>query len=220
MARLRRLLRGLARRAAFTVSELLIVVAVSTVGFVALADLQTSTIHGRAEMQKMLQAVNLAEMFLDDLRLEFSRWTPAQQLTPGLFPHLADLPVGPTVGAGAQTIGSGVKSGPGWISVEYQGGSDRRVSLVGDVHPLGYNAGIYKAINFVGFSADPFCLFYRLTWLNPGETIRAEVEVAWAFHHANQDEFQTCDTLTHAQLDRARNVTMTTTLNYNRVFRR
>ena len=75
-------------------------------------------------------------------------------------------------------------------------------------------------MNTAGLSTDPFCLFYRLTWLVPNETIRVEVEVAWALHTANLQAFQSCNTLTWAQLDEARNVSMTTTINRNSVFRR
>ena len=125
-----------APRRGFTIVELLIVVAVTTAGFIALADLQTSSLRGMRSMSRMADALSLGENFLEDLRLEFSQWTPETPLetlaAAGKVPHLAGLPTGASAQPGAQTSGDGVDGGPGWVIGDEDGGDDRRVGVVGD----------------------------------------------------------------------------------------
>jgi len=221
-------------RRGFTIVELLIVVAVTTAGFIALADLQTSSLRGMRSMSRMADALALGENFLEDLRLEFSQWTPETSLevlaSAGKLPHLAGLPTGAAAQAGAQTPGDGVVGGPGWVIGDEDGGVDRRVGVVGDlsafppspVSPAApTNAGALAATtdpNVPG-GAQPFCLLYRLTWLVPQRAFRAEVEVQWPLDTANMTNFAKCDTIAASRLDEVRSVTLTTTISAN-LFRR
>jgi prepilin-type N-terminal cleavage/methylation domain-containing protein len=205
-------------RAGFTLVEVLIVVGISTIGFVALADLQTSSIRGMKHMVRMYEATNLAENFIEDLRLEFSQWTPADPLAAdATFPSLEGLPIDAATPPGTPTPGDGVTGGDGWVIGDVDGGADRRVSMVGDAHPLGYNVGIRDAMlnDLVPGGGEHFCLLYRLTWLLPNRAIRVEVEVQWPLETANVPHFVACDTIAANQLSEVRSITLTSTIMVN-----
>lgn len=206
----------------FTLVELLLVVVLTTIGFVGLFDLQASSIRGMGNMVRMQQAVQLGENFIEQLRLEFSAWTPTESLNnPGLFPHLANLPTDDAARAGVQTPGDEVANGPGWVIADRDKGDDRRVSAVGDAHPGGFNKGLRLAmLNTDVEDADQhFCLLYRLTWLQPNRLIRVEVEVAWALQTADINAFMKCNTSAGSKLNEMRSITLTSTLAIN-VFKR
>lgn len=206
----------------FTLVELLMVVAVTTIGFVGLFNLQATSIKGLGNMIRMAQATTLAESFISRLRLEFSSWTSTQPLTNGgAFPHLAELPTDDGAQAGIQTPGDGVQDAPGWVIGGIDGGSDRRVSIVGDAHPLGFNAGTRKAMLMPDMEdADQhFCLLYRLTWVRANRAIRVEVEISWPLPNANMIEFEQCNKAAASQLRSVRSITMNSTILVN-IFKR
>ncbi len=206
------------RRRGFTLVELLMVVAITTAGFVGLFSLQASTIRGMGNMVHMQRATALAENFIEQVRLEFSAWTPTQPLHhQTLFPHLAGLPTDDAAQAGVQTPGDGVDGGPGWVIGDTDGTTDRRVSAAGDPHPQGLNTGIRKALLAPDIEDvdQHFCLLYRLTWLQPNRVIRIEVEVSWPLEQANIDEFMACKMSAASRLSEVRSVTVTSTLMIN-----
>lgn len=217
-----RLKTHLQTRRGFTLSEILMVVAVSTLGFVALFELQAKSLRAWTNMARMQQATLSAENFMEVLRLEFSQWTPTEVLdNPSKFPHLAGLGTQDAAVPGGQTEGDNIEGGPGWVHGDAGASSDRRVPLVGDLHPAGYNAGLRMATISPGMEDDdqPFCLHYRLTWLQPNRAIRLEVEVMWALDTADMTAFQNCDFAAATRLGEVRSVTLTSTLLVN-VFNR
>lgn len=212
------------RARGFSLLELMITVSIATMGFVALLTLQTSTLRGMANTRHLIQATSLAENFLEQLRLEFMSWTdnPGQGLTnETYFPHLAGLPTDAAASVGATSTTSGVNNAPGWVNADRDNGDDRRVSVVGDPHPFGFNTGIRKAMISPGAEdiEQPYCMRYRLTWLIPGRAIRAEVEVAWPLENANLEGYLACEELASANLGELRSVTLMSTLSIN-VFQR
>ncbi|MGM0577014.1 MAG: type IV pilus modification PilV family protein [Myxococcota bacterium] len=216
----RRSPKGLRGVAGFTILELLTVVVVSTMGFVALFGMQTATIRGMANTRHIVQATTLAENFIEQLRLEFMLWTtrPADSLSnTTTFPHLAGLPTGLAAAPGNQTPGDGIPNAQGWVIGDTQGGDDRRVSVVGDPHDFGWTDGIRQAMLSPGFEGveQPYCLHYRLTWLLPRRAIRAEVEVSWPLETADMDAFVDCNQLAANNLGELRSITLTSTLAVN-----
>ena len=217
-----RLKKLLPRGRGFTLVELLMVVGVSTVGFVSLFDLQAKSIRGMTNMVRMQRATLLAENFIENLRLEFSQWTPTENLDdPNKFPHLADLGTSDEAIAGGQTPGDNVEGGPGWVIGDARKSADRRVPYAGDRHPMGFNDGLREAMISPGMEEDdqPFCLLYRLTWLQPNRAIRVEVEVSWPQAGANMSRFEQCNSIASAHLGEVRSVTVTSTILVN-VFNR
>lgn len=210
------------RPGGFTLVEVLIVVIVSTLGFVALFGMQVATLRGLSNTRRIIEATNLAENFLEQLRLEFSAWTdePGGGLADGVFPHLAGLPVGPSAVAGGQTVGGEIADAPAWIIGDAGVGADRRVSVIGDQNGA-FNTGIRAAMLSPGSEEveQPFCLHYRLTWLIPNRSMRAEVEVVWPLENANLETFVDCAQLASAALGELRSVNLTTNLSVNTFLR-
>ena len=207
----------------FSLVELLMVIVVTTLGFVALLNMQMASLRGLAHAKHLAEATNLAENYIEQIRLEFMSWTalPGQGLDGGgTFPHLKDLVVGGGVTAGAQATGD-VVGAPGWIRAGDAAGKDRRVSRVGPVNQLGFNNGLRQAMIQPGFEGEdkPYCMHYRLTWLVPDRAIRVEVEVSWPLTSADMNTFMLCDKLASADLGQARSVTLTSSLAVN-VFER
>jgi len=213
-------------RSGFSIIELLVVVVVTTIGFVALFELQAGSLRGMRNMRHMAEATNLAENFIERMRLEFSAWTP--QSIAGLgddaaFPRLAGLPTGNEAWAGAQTTSSvAIEGGPGWV-IGSLDGEDRRVSVAGDLdESLGFNEGLHSALvdqGIAGEAQQPYCLLYRLTWLIPSQAFRVDVEVSWPQDHADMNSFVQCDVIAANRLDERRSITLTTTIATN-LFRR
>ena len=211
------------RSRGFSLVELLMVVVVTTLGFVALLNMQMATLRGLAHAKHVAEGTNLAENFIEQLRLEFMSWTaiPGQGLDGGgSFPHLKDLVVGGGVTPGAQATGD-IVGAPGWMRAGSASGDGRRVSRVGPVNTLGFNNGIRQAMIQPGFEGTdrPYCMHYRLTWLVPDRAIRVEVEVSWPMANADMNRFMLCDRLASADLGQARSVTLTSSLGMN-VFER
>jgi prepilin-type N-terminal cleavage/methylation domain-containing protein len=212
------------RARGFSLLELMITVSIATMGFVALLTLQTATMRGMANTRHLIQATGLGENFIEQLRLEFISWTdnPGEGLSnEANYPHLAGLPTDAAATAGATSVTAGVNNAPGWVNADIDGGEDRRVSVVGDPHPFGFNSGIRAAMITPGAEdiEQPYCMRYRLTWLIPGRAIRAEVEVAWPLENANIQTFLTCANLASSNLGEMRSVTLMSTLAIN-VFQR
>lgn len=211
----------LANRAGFTLVEVILVVTLTTLGFVALFELQATGLKGMRAASHMSKATTLAENFIERLRFEFSSWTQTQPLSEASQPSLEGLPINNFSIAGAQTPGGEVAGGTGWVIGDTEGGADRRVGSQGDAHALGLNQGIAGAVveDWAAAGNQDFCLLYRLTWLVPNRAIRVEVEVSWPSANANMEEFVTCSTNAVNQLHQVRSVTMTSTLMVN-LFRR
>ena len=208
---------------AFSLMELMVVIVVSTMGFLALFQIQISTLRGLANAKRIVEATNLAENFMEQLRMEFMSWTdqPGEGLDSSRQPHLAGLQANGAA-AGTQTPGGEVTDAggapvAGWVIGDEEGGKDRRISRVGDPHPFNYNTGIREAMITAGFESEeqPYCLHYRLTWLIQDRAIRAEVEVSWPQLEADMNAFIACDRLAADRLNDVRSVTLVSTLAVN-----
>jgi len=163
----------------FSLVEVLIVIAITTVGFLALVNLQIGTLRGLGTSRSMMQAVNLSEHFIETLKGEGLPWTgDASLLTsqPTIFPHLR-LAGSPTVGGGS-----------GWVRAYQPGDSDKRVG------PLGiddsWDAG--AAMEIVPERERRFCVHYRLTWVVPNYLMRADVRTLWMRDESNMALYQDC----------------------------
>ena len=206
---------------AFTLIEVMLVVTVTTLGFVAMFDLQANSVRGLRNSKHMLEASTIAENFVEQMRLEFSEWTMTQPLNPTQFPHLAELPTDGTVQLGQMTPGGSVEGGQGWVIAGSEMNEDRRVGLAGPTHPFGYNSGVKGALieEELEDTALTYCLLYRLMWLVPNRALRLEVEVQWPLEHTDMDSFVTCSKNAANQLDQVRSVTLTDVIAVNH-FRR
>ncbi len=78
----------------FSLVELMMVIVITTIGFMALINMQVGTLHAVNESRSMMEAVNLAEHFVETLKSEAISWNgdASSTILPGglaaQFPHL------------------------------------------------------------------------------------------------------------------------------------
>ena len=78
------------RASGYTIVEVMVTVAVATLGFIAIVDLQSSSLRGLANARNTTIAVHQAEHFIEMVRAETLQCTPS---TSSLDPECAYLPV-------------------------------------------------------------------------------------------------------------------------------
>ena len=169
----------------FSLSEILVVLTLTTVGFIAIINLQIGTVEAVATARNTTEATNLAEHVIELIRSDAIEWTAdGDTVDSTRFPYLSV--------AGTATAGGG----SGWVLATLSPDTDRRVGSLGDafVNPSGSdrecNAGILNE-----FPADRnkrFCVFYRLTWVVPDYLLRADVRVAWMRGRQTMTAYSTC----------------------------
>ena len=164
----------------FTLVEVIIVIAITTIGFVALLNLQIGTLHTASASRDMQEAINLAEHVSQTMRLEALQWTPTKNPSDLITArYLNNAPTDVTEGAATQ-----------WL-VAYpatEGQPDGRISAVGS--DMQYDTGI---IGEIGSDVRAnYCVHYRLTWLVPNMLLRADVRVLWPRNQAVFSKYSNC----------------------------
>ena len=190
--------RGFSKRG-FSMMELLIVVTITTIGFVALLNLQVSSIQGLAYPTRLTEAVNLADHFLGTLQMEAMEWTP-EGTRPWNSPNLRYLP----------TLQD---PAPSWRIAwrdahEFPDGSvpHKFVNQNGSI--IEYDTGLQA--EFPAQDNARFCVHYRLSWALPNERVmRAEVRVLWLRKSAAWDDWKDCPLGMEMRRDAVESVTVT-----------
>ncbi|HPB49951.1 MAG TPA: type II secretion system protein [Myxococcota bacterium] len=167
----------------FTLVELMVVVALSMIAFLAVLYLQTSLIRGTANTWDMTTATGLARHTLETIRLEATEWYNDTGLGIGgvqqaKFAYLSNV--------GAPNAGGG----SGWLRAPYANAAAtfQQTAQLGDnpAWDIGAATEITNATN------QRFCVQYRLTWLVPNYLIRAEARVLWPRQDAPAGNFDAC----------------------------
>lgn len=169
----------------FSLSEILVVLTLTTVGFIAIINLQIGTVEAVATARNTTEATNLAEHVIELIRSDAIEWTADRETdNAARFPYLSV--------AGSATAGGG----SGWVLATLSPNTDRRVGSLGDsfIGPNGVagqgNDGILN--EFPTDRNRRFCVFYRLTWIVEDYLLRAEVRVAWMRGRQTMTAYSTC----------------------------
>ncbi len=153
----------------YTIVELLVTISVATIGFIAIVDLQSSSLRGLTNARNTTLAVNSAEHFIEMVRAE------NLQCKPGLDnPECQFLPED-----GAPSFQT------------YGELSDNMKSSVG-LETTKYDTGITS--EFPATELRHFCLQYRSTWVIPNKVMRLDTRVLWPLRNTNMTEFKECKT--------------------------
>ena len=191
------------RRKGFTMIELLVVIVVTTIGFIALLNLQIGTLRGLANARNQQGALILADHVGQTMRMEAMQWTPTSSAL-ATFTSFRFLKNAPT------TLTEGATSG--WlIAYKKPGLTDIRVGVVGnDGDPKGYDTGVFKE---VGDAVNAhYCVHYRLTWIIPDLLLRADVRIMWPRDRANFTAYRQCPVGMEQRLEDINQVTVPITL--------
>ena len=163
----------------YSLVEVLIAVVVTTVGLLALINLQVGTLHAVNSSKNLTLATNMAEHFLESLKAEGVAWNTdaTVMLTQtATFPRL-------------RFVGNPVEGGgSGWLRAYLSTGLDKRVGPMGNDSLM--DNGIFSEVP--GARNRSFCLHYRLTWVVPDYLIRADVRALWLRNEADVSLYQDC----------------------------
>ena len=161
---------GRAKRG-FTMMEAMIALVLMMIGMLGMGALAGAAVKSNMEAQDRTVATNLAEKMLGMMRTESmgwnsGTWNPSRDSSnPGLFmPFLSLLPPGVANGSTGFTEAT-QRLGP--VSA-----FSRDLDLVAPTN------GLAK-----------YCVHYNLTWLQPNETIRADIRVYWMRRGADPTAF-------------------------------
>ena len=171
-------------RRGFTMVELMVVIAVTSIGFMALLNLQIGSIKAIANARDHQGALVLAEHVAQTMQMEGMQWTPSDGALSNFttFRFLKNAPVNSAEGETS-----------GWLIgfPQASGVQDIRVGMVGsDGKTGGYDEGIFQE---VGDQLNGhYCVHYRLTWLVPDLLLRADIRIMWPRDRANFGNYQKC----------------------------
>lgn len=189
----------------FTMVELIVVVAITTIGFVALLNLQIGTIHGSANARDMQTALSLADHVAQTMRIEALQWITAHPNGNTSFKFINNAPVTTTPGTTNDKWLIGYK--PGTVGTT----SDLRVGSVGS--EAAYDAG---ALAEIGNDTNAhFCVHYRFTWLVDGVLLRADIRVMWMRNRGDFGSYRLCPLGMENDLHNIRSVTIPATIMRN-----
>ena len=152
----------------YTLVEVLVTVAVASIGFVAILDLQTASIRGIGNARSTTQGVHLAEHFIEEVRA----------MSNACDPSLSD----------GNCIYTPIATGPGnWTVLGDD--SDNMVSP-GSIDPTDKDLGISSELP-TDFQRH-FCIHYRTAWLIESQVMRLDVRVFWPQAETDMIDFKTC----------------------------
>ncbi len=170
----------------FTMVELLIVIMITVLGFIALLRLQIGTVKSASDSRATQGAINLADHVAQTLRLEALQWSPdvATLQSQLQLKFLKNAPLDTTEG-----------SQSAWLLAYSNGatGADSLVTPVGN--DATYDSGIiqqYTLPNGQAINAS-YCVFYRLTWVTSDLMLRADVRITWLRDHADYQQLSQCN---------------------------
>ncbi len=195
----------------FTLIEVVVVMAITTMGFVALLNLQIGTLHGAASARDMQGAIALAEHLSQTMRMEALQWTPnngnPSPATLTSLKYLSTAPAQVTPGTTSDWI-------IGYKPVDSTGSTDLRVGPVGN--DVAYDSGV---LNEIGTTFNShYCVHYRLTWLTQSEQdsngllLRADIRVMWARNRGDFTPYSQCPLTMVDELTNIHTITIPVTI--------
>lgn len=163
--------------------EVMVAMSIIIAGFVGLLSLQVKTLRGATSSLTLTQAMNLAEHTMSSFEVEALSWTSTVVNTAAL----------PRLSAAGFLNAPSANDTTGWLMVFPEGSGDLRVGPMGDGMTLGDETLDAGVLSEVGTSLHrKFCVHYRLTWVEPNESFRAEVRVSWARDEADFTPYLEC----------------------------
>lgn len=196
---------GMREGAGFTLVELMAVIVITVIGFLAMLHLQAGVLRANTTARDVVTATQLALHLIETVRLEALEWTDdgTQGVAQAKFrylPHVNDE-AGPVAGRGS-----------GWQRAwEIPNAPFQMVSALG--RDATYDPGALQ--QFPDTRARRFCARYRLTWLIPNFLIRVEARVLWPRAEGQGGLYDACGPNMDADVANAYQVTQVTTVMKN-----
>lgn len=191
--------RRLSRQKGYSMVELVATVLVTTIGLMALIQLQIGTVRGVAHARSMADGLNLAEHFIETLKAEAYQWTGTDHSMisePARFPYLSEIGLPPPGGPGVTP----------WLKAYELPGEDQRVGPMGE--DRSEDSGLHN--EFWYNRSRNYCLHYRLAWVVPDYLVRVDVRVSWLTAESTVAAYQTCPVTSPAMWEDLANVSSVT----------
>ncbi len=196
---------GLRAQAGFTLIELMAVIVITVIGFLAMLHLQAGVLRANTTARDVVIATQLALHLIETIRLEAMEWTndTDQGVGQAKFKYLKHVndEAGPVAGRGS-----------GWLrAYDIQGSTFQMVGPLG--RDTQYDPGALQ--QFPDTQGRRFCVRYRLTWLIPNHLIRVETRVLWPRAEGQGGLYDACGPNMDTDLANAYQVTQVTTVMKN-----
>jgi prepilin-type N-terminal cleavage/methylation domain-containing protein len=168
-------MRAMDRRQGFTLIEIMIAVAIMTVGALGIMALQQAATRGNAEARDMSMATHLTRTWIERLRRDATRW-----LGNGVPINTDYLVLAPPLGGGP---------GP-WVTPPLVPRPN------GTVESFAFD---HFGIDTANLTNEPaggppgpavYCTHLRFTWINPGDVLRVDARTYW--HRRNPTQRFPC----------------------------
>jgi len=192
------------RTGGFTLAEILLVLTLTSIGFIAIINLQISTINAVATARNMTEATNLAEHVIELIRSDAIEWTADGETVGNAtrFPYLSTAGI-PTTGGGS-----------GWVPAMLSPNTDVRVGSLGYASmSLERDAGVMN--EFPPERNKRYCVFYRLTWILSDYLLRVDVRVMWMRGNLTQTAYANCPMTMFSDTARVSSITIPATVMRN-----
>ena len=148
------------RTGGFTLIEVMMALAIMTVGAVGLLSLQTATVRGNADARQLTVATQVNQLWVERLRRDALRWTA---------PSVSAL----RAASGPRYLRNVPAPGGGWSG--WFAPVDP-VRAPGDPQSYGFD---YRGFDTFDPAQMFYCTHVNLRWVDPGRTLRADVRTFW-----------------------------------------
>ena len=157
------------RNGGYTIVEVMVTVAVATLGFIAVVDLQSSSLRGLTNARNTTVAIHQAEHFIEMVRAETLQCTPSVGM-----PECDFLPKD-TVGDSFRTYGTT---------------ADNFLPPAESLQRI--SQGITREIPTS--RQRQLCIQYRSTWVIQNRVMRLDTRVLWPYENTDLSNYFTCST--------------------------
>lgn len=197
----------------FTLIEVMATLVVTIIGLSGLFLTELATSHAQESVRDMVYAVNLADLTINDIRLEGLEWTTnsGQGINQTKLKRLSTLTGTPQAGKGTSWTLAFNSSTPHIYTVGPSGG-DFSENYTSSTTPS-YDDGIKNEFPLARMRR--YCVWYRLIWLIPNYAIRADVRVAWPKKNAlnSSTNYWGCPVSMVADINQINFITLSSTIN-------
>lgn len=190
----------------FTLVELMVVLAITVIGLIAILNLQSSMLRGTANSWDMTGATFMARHILETIRMEGLEWYNDSGVGVGgvqqvKFKYLKNVGM-PLAGAGSD-----------WLKAPFENSTSafQMTNLIGDNDDI--DDGALREVT--NTTNRRYCVQYRLRWVVPNYLVRAEVRVMWARPDAPAGDYDACPADMFAHPDDIYSVSMPVTVMKN-----
>jgi len=195
----------------FTLIEVVVTLGITIVGLGGLFLSEMAIGKAQSGVRDMIYAVNLAELTMNDIRMEGLEWTTnsGQGLGQPKLKRLSALTGTAQAGVGTQWLLAFNSTGQHLYTVGPAGG-DFSENYPSDAS---YDNGIKN--EFPLSQRRRYCVWYRLIWLVPNYAIRADVRVAWpkATALGANTNYWSCQSSMVTDINQINFITLSSTIN-------